>query len=95
MVTDRAIAVRSVAGGPVPKDARVSEVMTAEPRWCREADEEEHAFELMGSHQVRRLAVVDPIRKIVGIVALGDMATRQSAPADAALRDISERNLKD
>jgi CBS-domain-containing membrane protein len=52
----------------------------------------EHALELMGSHQVRRLAVVDLNRKIVGIVALGDMATRQSAPTDAALRDISERS---
>jgi CBS domain-containing protein len=92
MVTDRDIAVRGVAGGLAPKDARVSEVMTTELRWCREADDVEHALELMGNHQVRRLAVVDLNHKIVGIVALGDMATRQSAPTDAALRDISERS---
>jgi CBS-domain-containing membrane protein len=61
-------------------------------RWCRESDSVEDVMELMGSHQVRRLAVVDRSRKIVGIVALGDMATRQSAPTDAALRGISERS---
>jgi len=34
--------------------------------------------------------VLDPKRRIVGIVTLGDLATRQSAPTDAALREISE-----
>ena len=91
MVTDRDITVRGVASGLSSKVARVSEVMTAELRWCRESDAVEDAMEQMGSHQVRRLAVVDLNRKIVGIVALGDMATRQSAPTGAALRDISER----
>jgi CBS domain-containing protein len=92
MVTDRDVTVRGVANGLPPQDTRVSEVMTGEVRWCRESDSVEDVMELMGSHQVRRLAVVDRSRKIVGIVALGDMATRQSAPTDAALRGISERS---
>jgi CBS-domain-containing membrane protein len=44
----------------------------------------------MGDAQVRRLPVLDADRRIVGIVALGDLATRQSAPVDQALREISE-----
>ena len=92
MVTDRDITVRGVAAGMIPKESLVSEVMTGELRWCGEADEVEAVMKQMGDAQVRRLAVFDAPRKIVGIVALGDIATRQSAPTDAALREISERN---
>ena len=43
----------------------------------------------MGEWQVRRLAVLDAGNEVVGIVALGDLATRQSAQTDEALREIS------
>ena len=39
---------------------------------------------------MRRLAVLDRHHKIAGIVALADLATKQSAPTDAALREISQ-----
>ena len=90
VVTDRDIAVRGVAAGMIPQEARVSEVMTAEVHWCSESDSVQQAMELMGEAQVRRLAVLDENRKIVGVVSLGDLATRQSAHTDATLREISE-----
>ena len=90
VVTDRDIAVRGVAAGMVPQEARVSDVMTADVRWCSETDGVEQAMELMGEAQVRRLAVLDESRKIVGVISLGDLATRQSAHTDATLREISE-----
>ncbi len=92
MVTDRDITVRGVAAGMNPQDSLVSAVMTGEVRWCSETDSVEDVMDQMGDAQVRRLAVFDHNRKIVGIVALGDMATRQSAPTGAALREISERS---
>jgi CBS-domain-containing membrane protein len=92
MVTDRDVTVRGVASGMPPQDSRVSEVMTGEVRWCNETDSVEDVMDQMGDAQVRRLAVFDQHRKIVGIVALGDLATRQSVPTDAALREISERS---
>jgi CBS-domain-containing membrane protein len=49
-------------------------------------------MDLMGDAQVRRLAVLGPDRKIAGIVALGDLATRQSQHTDMTLREISERS---
>ncbi len=91
MVTDRDIAVRGVATGMIPQESLVSDVMTGEVRWCSEGDSVEEVLEQMGDEQVRRLAVFDAERKIVGIVALGDMATRQSAPTSETLREISER----
>lgn len=90
VVTDRDITVRGVAAGMVPQEARVSEVMTADVRWCSENDSVQQAMDLMGEAQVRRLAVLSDERKIVGIVSLGDLATRQSTHTDATLREISE-----
>jgi len=90
VVTDRDITVRGVASGMVPQEARVSTVMTADVRWCSESDSVQQAMDLMGEAQVRRLAVLDDNRKIVGVVSLGDLATRQSAHTDATLREISE-----
>ncbi len=91
MVTDRDLTVRGVAGGLVPNKALVSEVMTGDVRWCGETDSVDDVLKQMGDAQVRRLAVFDAERRIVGIVALGDLATRQSAPTDEALREISAR----
>ena len=90
VVTDRDIAVRGVAADMVPQEARVSDVMTADVRWCGESDSAQQAMDLMGEAQVRRLAVLSDERKIVGVVSLGDLATRQSAHTDATLREISE-----
>lgn len=92
MVTDRDITVRGVAAGMTPQESLVSEVMTDEVRWCNETDSVETVLAQMGDLQVRRLAVFDANRKIVGIVALGDLATRQSAPTDETLREISEKS---
>jgi CBS-domain-containing membrane protein len=39
---------------------------------------------------VRRLPVLNEAHEVVGIVALGDLATRQSADTDEALREISQ-----
>jgi CBS-domain-containing membrane protein len=64
--------------------------MTADVRWCSETDTVEQVMEQMGEAQVRRLAVLDANRKIVGVVSLGDLATRQNADTDATLREISE-----
>ena len=89
MVTDRDITVRGVASGMIPQEALVSDVMTEEVRWCVETDTVEQVLEQMGDAQVRRLAVLNEAREVVGIVALGDLATRQSADTDEALREIS------
>ena len=89
MVTDRDIAIRGVATGMLPQESLVSDVMTPEIRWCSEDDTVEQVIQQMGDEQVRRLAVFNATREIVGIVALGDLATRQSAHVDEALREIS------
>ena len=89
IVTDRDIAVRGVAAGMIPQESLVADVMTAELRFCRADDTIEQAMAEMGEVQVRRLPVLDAKNEIVGIVALADIATRQSAHTDETLREIS------
>jgi|ERR1019366_3342925 predicted transcriptional regulator len=89
MVTDRDITVRGVAEGMIPQESLVSDVMTEDVRWCRDSDSVADVMAQMGDEQVRRLAVLDANDEIVGIVALGDIATRQSEHIDETLREIS------
>jgi len=89
MVTDRDIAVRGVAAGMIPQESLVADVMTEEVRFCRAADSVEQVMAEMGDLQVRRLPVLDGDNEIVGIVALADIATRQSTHTDETLREIS------
>ena len=89
MITDRDIAIRGVAEGMVAQEALVADVMTDDVSFCNETDSVEAVMAQMGDAQVRRLPVLGANREIVGIVALGDLATRQSAPTDETLREIS------
>jgi len=89
MITDRDIAIRGVAEGMVAQEALVADVMTDEVAFCNESDSVEEVMAQMGDAQVRRLPVLGANREIVGIVALADLASRQSAPTDETLREIS------
>ena len=89
MVTDRDIAVRGVADGMVAQESVVADVMTEDVRCCRVDDSVEAVMAEMGDAQVRRLPVLDADNAIVGVVALADLATRQSAHTDETLREIS------
>jgi CBS domain-containing protein len=90
MVTDRDIAVRAIADGLNPDEACVSDIMTPDVAFCTADQDAEEAKRLMGARQVRRLPVIDDSRRLVGIVSLGDLATRQSGHIDRAVREISE-----
>ena len=89
MITDRDITVRATAAGMEPTQHHVSEVMTQQTRWCTEEQSTDEVMRQMGDVQIRRLPVLDERRKIVGIVSLGDLATRQSQHTDEVLRDVS------
>jgi CBS domain-containing protein len=77
-LTDRDIAML-VAEGKDPQTIQVREVaktnlVTVEPE--QDLDE---ALELMASHQVRRLPVVEQDRRLVGVVAQADVAQEAKA----------------
>lgn len=88
MITDRDIAVRAVAKGRGP-DTPVGEAMTEEVRYCFEDDELEDICRNMADLQVRRLPVLDRDKRLVGIIALGDVARETWDSAGQALSSIS------
>ena len=90
MLTDRDIAVRAVAEGLAPDSTCVSDVMTPDVEYCTDEQDTQEVMRQMGDKQLRRLPVVDGDRMLVGIVSLGDLATRQRSDIDDTVRAISE-----
>ena len=91
MITDRDIAVRAVAGGKSP-DTPIRDVMSSDVCYCFDDQDIEDVAINMADIQVRRLPVVDRNKRLVGILALGDIAQadNQDKPAAEALCGISE-----
>jgi CBS domain-containing protein len=91
MITDRDIAVRAIAIGKGPRTL-VSEVMSAEVKYCFDDEDVDAVARNMGEQQLRRLPVVNRDKRLVGILSLGDLAVSADAakPAGEALQAISE-----
>jgi CBS domain-containing protein len=89
IVTDRDLAVRVTAKGLGPT-TKISEAMSQDIKYCFEDDDVEAVAENMSDIQVRRLPVVNREKRLVGIVALGDIARATSAEAGTALAGISQ-----
>jgi CBS domain-containing protein len=75
IITDRDIAVECVATGNNPIDCLVKDYMTANPITIGPEADTEEAMDLMGREQVRRLCVMED-GKLIGILALGDLAVQ-------------------
>ncbi|HLU77902.1 MAG TPA: CBS domain-containing protein [Burkholderiales bacterium] len=90
MITDRDIAVRAVAMGKGP-DTQVQEIMSSEVLYCYEDDDIDDVAENMADVQVRRLPVVNRDKRLVGIIALADIAEREGPhAAGVAVEGISK-----
>ena len=76
IITDRDIAIRAVAEGKGP-DTPVRDIMSKDIKYCYDDEDLEHVAENMGDLQVRRLPVVNRDKRLVGIVALGDVARHE------------------
>lgn len=74
----------------MPDRDRVNAVMTGEVEFCTDDQDPQEVLLLMAKAQVRRLPVSNLERQLVGIVSLGDVATRHPANVDEALSAISE-----
>ena len=90
MLTDRDIVLRCVAGESNPQTTPVKEIMSRGIITAQPFDDIQKAVSLMSQDQVRRLPVLDKGR-VVGIVALSDMARSCNCEMEAAeaLTEIS------
>ena len=93
MLTDRDIAIRAIGAGKGP-DTRVSDIMSAEVKYCFEDEDIDHVVRNMGDLQVRRLPVMNRDKRLVGIVTLDDIATHRRTDCEVvgeALGSISRQ----
>ncbi len=83
LVTDRDIVVRNIAHGKDPHQTPVRDVMTTQVKSINPEMSLSQAAGIMAAQQVRRLPVVDENR-LVGMVSLGDLATKAKYDVELA-----------
>jgi CBS domain-containing protein len=95
MLTDRDIVVRSTAEGSDPVRAAVRTAMTPQVIWCSEDDDIQRAAELMERKAVRRLMVLGPGRRLVGMLSVDDLALVSGALATEVIERsvVPERSI--
>lgn len=91
MVTDRDLVLRGTAAGLDPLTTQVRTVMSPKIVYIFEDQDVEEAARLMEVKQIRRLAVLNREKRLVGIVSLGDLAVEAgTALSGEALKEISQ-----
>ncbi len=73
MITDRDIAVRTVAKGLNPNDTKVRDAMSEGVHYCYDDQELMDAADQMKAEKVRRLVVVNRDKRLVGMCSIGDI----------------------
>jgi CBS domain-containing protein len=92
VVSDRDLAIRATAEGLDPRSTKVSQIKSDDVAYCYDDQSVEEAARVMQERQIRRLVVLDrKDKRMVGIVALGDVATNgTSKTAGEVLEVVSE-----
>lgn len=78
MVTDRDIVCRAVAKGVDPAKTTARQVMSKTITYCFDDQDVDDAAHVMEQKHIRRLAVLNRKKRLVGILSLDDVATHCS-----------------
>jgi len=93
IVTDRDIVTRGVAQKMNAQTQKVADIMTKPVVTAESRTDVQEAANMMAYHKIRRLPVVDQGR-LMGIVTLGDLATRCSPTENLhVLSAVSEPSI--
>ena len=92
MITDRDITIRGTADGKDALKVQVREIMSKDVLYCFEDQTLDEVTKNFGDNQVRRLAVLNRQKRLVGILSLGDLAQSSANPekVEEALSRISK-----
>lgn len=81
IVTDRDICVAVANEQRPPSAVTVGEIMNRRVQTCRPDDDVETAMQIMRGHRVRRLPVITPEEKLLGILSMDDVVLHSDAGA--------------
>ena len=92
IVTDRDLVVRGLTADKAEPQLRAEDCMTDDVYTVNSNERVVDVIREMGDHQVRRLPVVDGRHRLVGIIAMADVAlqTNKDLELQEALEDISK-----
>jgi CBS domain-containing protein len=82
MITDRDIVVRGVAEDLALNSTTVRSIMSEKIYYCFEDESLQEAARHMAEHQVRRLPVLNRDKRLVGIIAIADIARHGATEAE-------------
>lgn len=74
MITDRDITIRAVAQAKAPDTTKVRDIMSRDVKYCFDDDDIASVAENMGDIQLHRLPVLNEHKRLVGILAVSDIA---------------------
>jgi len=90
MVTDRDIICRGLANGGDCNRLTAGEVMSKPIVYCRSDEYLEDALRIMEKNRIRRLPVIDENKRLVGMLALGDISEKGGRDlAGEVMRSVS------
>ena len=93
IVTDRDITCRAIADSGKPAEMTAEDVMSKNVICCSPDDDIETAVQRMEVNKIRRLAVTDTSKTIVGMLSLGDVSHKVGkGRSGAVLRALSEHH---
>lgn len=78
VVTDRDIVCRAIAKGRNPTGMTAGDVMSSPAVTARQLDQLDAIRQMMETHQIRRIPIVDDRGQICGIVSLADIARQET-----------------
>ena len=81
VVTDRDLCTKALAEPRVPEEALVEDCMARDPVFCTPETSVRTVLALMVTHRIRRVPVVDPDGRVVGMVTLTDLFCHEAVPA--------------
>jgi CBS domain-containing protein len=90
VLTDRDIVVRAIAQKSNPDKTSVRDVMSREVVSCNENEDIRKCVDLMEAKKIRRLIVTDDSGKPVGVVSIGDIATKAQGFGEEIIHSVSE-----
>jgi CBS domain-containing protein len=76
MVTDRDIVIRGVAQQADPQTMKLADVMSTNVRCAKEDEDVDDVLSQMAETQIRRMPVIDEQERLVGIISIGDIASK-------------------
>jgi len=89
-VTDRDIVIRGLAGGKSINTCKARDIMTKDVFWCFEDEDVKEVDSKMREKEVRRMLILNPEKRLVGVVSIGDISKVEEKESGKTLKDITE-----